>query len=114
MVNSKNSSGLWQDCFENSCVDVHFQDDELPALKTVQAFMILAIIFSFISLVMFMVQLFTMEKGKRFYITGAILLICWQEDDRALGLLASCIQREDRGRCILLFIPSATIVACQT
>ncbi|XP_015279021.1 PREDICTED: epithelial membrane protein 1 [Gekko japonicus] len=77
MVSSRNSSGLWQDCFGNDCADVHFPEDELPALKTVQAFMILAIIFSFISLVMFMVQLFTMEKGKRFYITGVILLICW-------------------------------------
>uniref|UniRef100_A0A8C0FQK9 Epithelial membrane protein 1 n=2 Tax=Strigidae TaxID=30459 RepID=A0A8C0FQK9_BUBBB len=39
--------------------------------------MILSIIFSVIALVMFVVQLFTLEKGKRFYITGAIMLVCW-------------------------------------
>lgn len=72
-----NSSGLWKQCSENNCQDLVVNDDDLAALKAVQAFMILAIIFSFISLVMFVVQLFTMEKGKRFYITGAIMLICW-------------------------------------
>ncbi|XP_007423274.1 epithelial membrane protein 1 [Python bivittatus] len=72
-----NSSGLWKQCFENTCHDLVVDDNDLAALKAVQAFMILAIIFSFISLVMFVVQLFTMEKGKRFYITGAIMLICW-------------------------------------
>uniref|UniRef100_A0A8C0HIM4 Epithelial membrane protein 1 n=1 Tax=Chelonoidis abingdonii TaxID=106734 RepID=A0A8C0HIM4_CHEAB len=61
-----NSTGLWLNC-----------DAGESSLKAVQAFMILAIIFSFFSLVMFVVQLFTMEKGKRFYITGAIMLICW-------------------------------------
>ncbi|XP_077195379.1 epithelial membrane protein 1 [Paroedura picta] len=73
MVKNNTTSGLWDYCSTEHC----FAESELPALKTVQAFMILAIIFSFISLVMFMVQLFTMEKGKRFYITGAVLLICW-------------------------------------
>ncbi|KAM3833601.1 epithelial membrane protein 1 [Vipera latastei] len=72
-----NSSGLWKQCSESSCQNLVFNNDDMAALKAVQAFMILAIIFSFISLVMFVVQLFTMEKGKRFYITGAIMLICW-------------------------------------
>ncbi|XP_070612074.1 epithelial membrane protein 1 [Erythrolamprus reginae] len=72
-----NSSGLWKQCFESNCEDLPIANDDLAALKAVQAFMILAIIFSFISLVMFVVQLFTMEKGKRFYITGAVMLICW-------------------------------------
>nr|XP_056703151.1 epithelial membrane protein 1 [Euleptes europaea] len=75
MVSKNNSSGIWTNCAGNDCDD--FFVSEEPALKAIQAFMILAIIFSFISLVMFMVQLFTMEKGKRFYITGGILLICW-------------------------------------
>ncbi|XP_060101285.1 epithelial membrane protein 1 [Heteronotia binoei] len=77
MVSGNFTSGLWQQCKGNHCGDVFFPEDDQPALKTVQAFMILAIIFSFISLVMFMVQLFTMEKGKRFYITGGCLLVCW-------------------------------------
>ncbi|XP_053107416.1 epithelial membrane protein 1 [Hemicordylus capensis] len=72
-----NSSGLWLECLNGQCTDLNFSDDDLSALKAVQAFMILAIIFSFVSLVMFVVQLFTMEKGKRFYITGAIMLVCW-------------------------------------
>lgn len=71
--------GLWQRCQNERCTDISrlYQEDDLSALKAVQAFMILAIIFSFISLVMFVVQLFTMEKGKRFYITGAVMLVCW-------------------------------------
>ncbi|XP_042325250.1 epithelial membrane protein 1 [Sceloporus undulatus] len=72
-----NSSGLWLQCANGHCRDLQFVDDDLSALKAVQAFMILAIIFSFVSLIMFVVQLFTMEKGKRFYITGAIMLVCW-------------------------------------
>ncbi|XP_020643604.1 epithelial membrane protein 1 [Pogona vitticeps] len=72
-----NSTGLWMECLNGQCSDVHVSDSDLSALKSVQAFMILAIIFSFVSLVMFVVQLFTMEKGKRFYITGALMLIGW-------------------------------------
>ncbi|XP_062989728.1 epithelial membrane protein 1 [Elgaria multicarinata webbii] len=72
-----NSSGLWAECIGSHCTALPFVGDDLAALKAVQAFMILAIIFSFVSLVMFVVQLFTMEKGKRFYITGAIMLVCW-------------------------------------
>ncbi|EPQ08134.1 Epithelial membrane protein 1 [Myotis brandtii] len=47
------------------------------ALKAVQAFMILSIIFSVISLVVFVFQLFTMEKGNRFFLSGATMLVCW-------------------------------------
>uniref|UniRef100_A0A8V5GGG8 Epithelial membrane protein 1 n=1 Tax=Melopsittacus undulatus TaxID=13146 RepID=A0A8V5GGG8_MELUD len=59
-------------CHHALCLH-HFQS----SLKTVQAFMILSIIFSVIALVMFIAQLFTLEKGKRFYITGTIMLVCW-------------------------------------
>ncbi|NXU56183.1 EMP1 protein, partial [Turnix velox] len=69
------STGLWPQC-NNTCEQfgLYGSDD---ALKAVQAFMILSIIFSIIALVMFIAQLFTLEKGKRFYITGAIMLVCW-------------------------------------
>ncbi|XP_066490216.1 epithelial membrane protein 1 [Tiliqua scincoides] len=77
VANITTSAGLWQQCQNGRCTDLKYQEDDLSALKAVQAFMILAIIFCFISLVMFVVQLFTMEKGKRFYITGAIMLVCW-------------------------------------
>ncbi|KFP80867.1 PREDICTED: epithelial membrane protein 1 [Apaloderma vittatum] len=70
------SSGLWLLCNE-TCDQLRVSSDDEASLKTVQAFMILSIIFSVIALVMFIVQLFTLEKGQRFYITGAIMLVCW-------------------------------------
>ncbi|NXG65938.1 EMP1 protein, partial [Hemiprocne comata] len=70
------SSGLWLMC-NNTCVQLSVSSADEASLKAVQAFMILSIIFSVIALVAFIVQLFTLEKGKRFYITGAIMLVCW-------------------------------------
>ncbi|KFZ60597.1 Epithelial membrane protein 1 [Antrostomus carolinensis] len=80
MVGSSNfgsaSTGLWLRC-NRTCDQLLVNSDDEASLKAVQAFMILSIIFSVIALVMFIVQLFTLEKGKRFYITGAIMLVCW-------------------------------------
>ncbi|NWQ77881.1 EMP1 protein, partial [Columbina picui] len=74
MVSSNGTSwGLWLWC-NQTCAPLTVDDDN--ALRASQAFMILSIIFSVIALVMFIVQLFTLEKGKRFYITGAIMLVC--------------------------------------
>ncbi|XP_072723630.1 epithelial membrane protein 1 [Ciconia boyciana] len=70
------SSGLWLLC-NKTCQKLQVSGHDEASLKAVQAFMILSIIFSVIALVMFIVQLFTLEKGKRFYITGAIMLVCW-------------------------------------
>ncbi|KFO73011.1 epithelial membrane protein 1 [Cuculus canorus] len=70
------SSGLWLLC-NRTCEQLPVSSDNEASLKAVQAFMILSIIFSVIALVMFIVQLFTLEKGKRFYITGGIMLVCW-------------------------------------
>uniref|UniRef100_A0A8C9G7I3 Epithelial membrane protein 1 n=1 Tax=Pavo cristatus TaxID=9049 RepID=A0A8C9G7I3_PAVCR len=66
------SWGLWMWC-NNTCQPLTLSG---ASLKAAQAFMILSIIFSVIALVTFIVQLFTLEKGKRFYITGAIMLVC--------------------------------------
>uniref|UniRef100_A0A5F8GXW1 Epithelial membrane protein 1 n=1 Tax=Monodelphis domestica TaxID=13616 RepID=A0A5F8GXW1_MONDO len=78
-VVSKNgtySEGLWNACQNEKCDGpLQYADDD--ALKSVQAFMILAIIFSVISLIVFIFQLFTMEKGNRFFLSGAIMLVCW-------------------------------------
>ncbi|XP_045443721.1 epithelial membrane protein 1 isoform X1 [Pipistrellus kuhlii] len=70
------SVGLWKNCSDGSCEGLlpYGEDD---ALKAVQAFMILSIIFSVISLVVFVFQLFTMEKGNRFFLSGATMLVCW-------------------------------------
>ncbi|NWS71797.1 EMP1 protein, partial [Crotophaga sulcirostris] len=70
------SSGLWLLC-NKTCEKLLVNRSDEASLKAVQAFMILSIIFSVIALVMFVVQLFTLEKGKRFYITGGIMLVCW-------------------------------------
>ncbi|XP_063496849.1 epithelial membrane protein 1 isoform X1 [Symphalangus syndactylus] len=69
------SVGLWKNCTDNSCTDSLSYAGE-DALKTVQAFMILSIIFSVISLLVFVFQLFTMEKGNRFFLSGATKLVC--------------------------------------
>ncbi|XDB50708.1 hypothetical protein AB1E18_004271 [Capra hircus] len=70
------SVGLWKNCTIGGCGDNLSYAGE-DALKAVQAFMILSIIFSVISLVVFVFQLFTMEKGNRFFLSGATLLVCW-------------------------------------
>ncbi|XP_068957629.1 epithelial membrane protein 1 [Petaurus breviceps papuanus] len=78
-VVSKNgtvSAGLWNRCTDGTCNQALSYAGE-DALKSVQAFMILAIIFSVISLIVFILQLFTMEKGNRFFLSGAIMLVCW-------------------------------------
>ncbi|KAM9673078.1 epithelial membrane protein 1 isoform 1-T2 [Trichechus inunguis] len=74
--NGSESVGLWKNCTQGNC------NQDLPyayedALKSVQAFMILSIIFSVISLVVFVFQLFTLEKGNRFFLSGATMLVCW-------------------------------------
>uniref|UniRef100_A0A8D2D5B0 Epithelial membrane protein 1 n=1 Tax=Sciurus vulgaris TaxID=55149 RepID=A0A8D2D5B0_SCIVU len=70
------SAGLWKNCTNGDCsFDLTYGHED--ALKAVQAFMILAIIFSVISLLVFVFQLFTMEKGNRFFLSGATMLVCW-------------------------------------
>uniref|UniRef100_H3BBB7 Peripheral myelin protein 22 n=1 Tax=Latimeria chalumnae TaxID=7897 RepID=H3BBB7_LATCH len=44
-------------------------------LQAVQAMMILSIIFSVLSLFLFFCQLFTLQKGGRFYITGIFQIL---------------------------------------
>ncbi|KAI2564554.1 epithelial membrane protein 1, partial [Homo sapiens] len=69
------SVGLWKNCTNISCSDSLSYASE-DALKTVQAFMILSIIFCVIALLVFVFQLFTMEKGNRFFLSGATTLVC--------------------------------------
>ncbi|XP_037702754.1 epithelial membrane protein 1 [Choloepus didactylus] len=73
---AQSSVGLWKNCTNTSCDEGLSYSGE-DALKAVQAFMILSIIFSVISLVVFVFQLFTMEKGNRFFLSGATMLVCW-------------------------------------
>nr|XP_033791101.1 epithelial membrane protein 1 [Geotrypetes seraphini] len=72
------SEGIWKQCNpEGSCYGLPDLEGNESALKAVQAFMILAIIFSVIALAAFIGQLFTLEKGCRFYVTGGMMLVCW-------------------------------------
>ncbi|KAM5263610.1 epithelial membrane protein 1 [Ctenodactylus gundi] len=73
--NLTESMGLWLNCTTGNCESVQFGNQD--ALKSSQAFMILSIIFSVVSLVVFVFQLFTMEKGNRFFLSGATMLVCW-------------------------------------
>ncbi|CAH7428110.1 epithelial membrane protein 1 [Phodopus roborovskii] len=72
----KSSVGLWKNCTNGDCGGSLSYGNE-DALKAVQAFMILSIIFSVISLLVFVFQLFTMEKGNRFFLSGSTMLVCW-------------------------------------
>ncbi|KAM8930273.1 epithelial membrane protein 1 [Pelodytes ibericus] len=72
------SQGIWMMCTGGTCTNIMDTiGDNAPAMKAVEAFMILAIIFSVFALGAFIGQLFIMEKGQRFYITGALMLVCW-------------------------------------
>ncbi|NXK35689.1 EMP1 protein, partial [Piprites chloris] len=70
------STGLWLLC-NKTCNQLVVKSSDETSLKVVQAFMILSIIFSVMALIVFIIQLFTLEKGKRFYMTGAVMLVCW-------------------------------------
>lgn len=69
------------------------------AIKAVQAFMILSIIFSVISLVVFVFQLFTMEKGNRFFLSGATMLVCCEYLRRRLQFTQAEILRRSYQGC---------------
>nr|XP_013008631.1 epithelial membrane protein 1 isoform X2 [Cavia porcellus] len=68
------SAGLWKNCSDGNCGDLLYGHE--GALKSSQAFMILSIIFSVVALMVFIFQLFTMEKGNRFFLSGASMLVC--------------------------------------
>ncbi|KTF82488.1 hypothetical protein cypCar_00015329 [Cyprinus carpio] len=68
--NPNSSSDLWTNCTtlngESRCDPA----DTGVWIQAVQALMILSIIFSFLSLFLFFCQLFTLQKGGRFFLTG--------------------------------------------
>ncbi|KAM4722157.1 epithelial membrane protein 1 isoform 1-T2 [Rhinophrynus dorsalis] len=73
------SLGIWLACVDGKCTSIFdiIPSGNAPSMRAVEAFMILAIIFSCFALFAFIGQLFTLEKGCRFYITGALMLVCW-------------------------------------
>ncbi|NP_001135701.1 epithelial membrane protein 1 [Xenopus tropicalis] len=72
------SLGIWLAC-SGTCSSIFgsIPEENHPSMRAIEAFMILAIIFSCFALCSFIGQLFMLEKGCRFYITGALMLVCW-------------------------------------
>uniref|UniRef100_F7HU54 Peripheral myelin protein 22 n=1 Tax=Callithrix jacchus TaxID=9483 RepID=F7HU54_CALJA len=77
IVGNGHSTDLWQNCSTSSSGNVHhcFSSSANEWLQSVQATMILSIIFSVLSLFLFFCQLFTLTKGGRFYITGIFQIL---------------------------------------
>ncbi|XP_003466257.1 peripheral myelin protein 22 [Cavia porcellus] len=77
IVGNGHSTDLWQNCSTSSSGNV--QHCSLSSvnewLQSVQATMILSVIFSVLSLFLFFCQLFTLTKGGRFYITGIFQIL---------------------------------------
>uniref|UniRef100_A0A1A8FU99 Peripheral myelin protein 22 n=1 Tax=Nothobranchius korthausae TaxID=1143690 RepID=A0A1A8FU99_9TELE len=69
------TSDLWRNCTtyirETSCNPASAGE----WIQAVQALMILSIIFSVLSLFLFFCQLFTLQKGGRFFLTGAFQIL---------------------------------------
>ncbi|XP_073415727.1 peripheral myelin protein 22 [Dendrobates tinctorius] len=76
LITNGYSSDLWQNCSEGAsstwnCVS----SSNNEWLQSVQAMMILSIIFSVLALFLFFCQLFTLTKGGRFYLTGIFQIL---------------------------------------
>ncbi|KYO40823.1 tektin-3 isoform A [Alligator mississippiensis] len=77
LVGNGHTADLWQNC-SSLHVPSAFQCQTSSTnewLQSVQAMMILSIIFSVLSLFLFFCQLFTLTKGGRFYITGIFQIL---------------------------------------
>ncbi|KAL2078686.1 hypothetical protein ACEWY4_026371 [Coilia grayii] len=70
-VGYSSTSDLWTNC-TTTANGVYNCETAFTGewIQAVQALMILSIIFSFISLFLFFCQLFTLQKGGRFFLTG--------------------------------------------
>ncbi|KAG8556404.1 hypothetical protein GDO81_018060 [Engystomops pustulosus] len=73
------SLGIWYHCTSGTCNSIfnYIDSGNHPSMRAVEAFMILAIIFCCFALIAFIAQLFTLGKGCRFYITGALMFVCF-------------------------------------
>ncbi|XP_044533099.1 peripheral myelin protein 22 isoform X2 [Gracilinanus agilis] len=77
IIGPGHATDLWQNCTIQSSGNVQhcFSSSPNEWLQSVQATMILSIIFSVLSLFLFFCQLFTLTKGGRFYITGIFQIL---------------------------------------
>ncbi|XP_014746715.1 PREDICTED: peripheral myelin protein 22 [Sturnus vulgaris] len=74
LVNGDHASDLWQNCTTGASFYC-LASSSNEWLQSVQAMMILSVIFSVLSLFLFFCQLFTLTKGGRFYITGVFQIL---------------------------------------
>ncbi|KAI6075584.1 peripheral myelin protein 22 [Anas acuta] len=74
LVNGGQTADLWQNCSSGAIFQC-LTSSTNEWLQSVQAMMILSIIFSVLSLFLFFCQLFTLTKGGRFYITGIFQIL---------------------------------------
>ncbi|XP_031417193.1 peripheral myelin protein 22b [Clupea harengus] len=69
-VGYSSTADLWTNCTTTNGAYSCDTAETGEWIQAVQALMILSIIFSFISLFLFFCQLFTLQKGGRFFLTG--------------------------------------------
>ncbi|XP_038152861.1 peripheral myelin protein 22b [Cyprinodon tularosa] len=69
------TADLWKNCTLDAMGYVCSGASTGEWIQAVQAVMILSIIFSCLSLFLFFCQLFTLQKGGRFFLTGAFQII---------------------------------------
>ncbi|XP_015272427.1 PREDICTED: peripheral myelin protein 22 [Gekko japonicus] len=78
LTSNVRTTDLWQNCTMGPAIpDIFHCSTSSPNewLQSVQAMMILSIIFSVLSLFLFFCQLFTLTKGGRFYLTGIFQIL---------------------------------------
>ncbi|XP_023672725.1 peripheral myelin protein 22-like [Paramormyrops kingsleyae] len=75
VVNPTGSSDLWLNCSTPNGGTHCISATAGEWIQAVQALMILAIIFSFLSIFLFFCQLFTLQKGGRFFLTGIFQIL---------------------------------------
>ncbi|XP_048465580.1 epithelial membrane protein 2 [Rhincodon typus] len=70
------STDIWMTCPNNgSQCDNVYVENYGDCIKAIQATMCLSVIFCCISFIVFVVQLFRLQKGQRFYIAGTLQLL---------------------------------------
>uniref|UniRef100_A0A803YDL9 Peripheral myelin protein 22 n=1 Tax=Meleagris gallopavo TaxID=9103 RepID=A0A803YDL9_MELGA len=74
LVNGGQTADLWQNCTTGAVFQC-LTSSTNEWLQSVQAMMILSVIFSVLSLFLFFCQLFTLTKGGRFYLTGIFQIL---------------------------------------
>ncbi|KAL4646035.1 epithelial membrane protein 3-like [Arapaima gigas] len=89
------NSDIWYNCMFNndSRTWICKSSEESDWLQSIQALMVLSVVFSSIAFLVFLAQLFTMSKGGLFYITGLCQIFAGLTDFSAV--LIYTLHREE-------------------